>query len=399
MKKLLISTLLIAPFLLTACGNNNSHRTNGAHTTPSSEKLKAKASSYELDKIVKEYASSENKKVTRSEYDNFTKNKFTLEGAVAKYGTPTNFEGGDKGDKAIEVVFPTNEDKYSADLVFENSPKNGFGDWILKKKSVVETRSVTLSVYKKPKLNIKKSIKVDYSEAEAEKALNDNKDLTGKTVKLTAQKIEPASAFGYKVEAGKHLNFVSEDNPKVQTGDILIVRVKKVKSVAGSFVIYYDMLSKKHGSKHDDKDSNKNTEEKKSTDSDNNKNVSSSKKVSSKSADNDANTMTLSEFVNKYGMSPAAYKMEHEGMSQKQALASTPDGMKSSGEKQTEYQMKNPHAYENNNQSSHEDNTTQSDDEKYGAPGEAQKDLEDSMYQKGKDTMNAYKNGMEAAQN
>lgn len=48
---------------------------------------------------------------------------------------------------------------------------------------------------------------------------------------------------------------------------------------------------------------------------------------------------TLTEFVNKYGMSPAAYKMQYEGMSELQALQSTPDGMKTSGEIQLQHQL------------------------------------------------------------
>lgn len=42
----------------------------------------------------------------------------------------------------------------------------------------------------------------------------------------------------------------------------------------------------------------------------------------------------LSDFVNRYGESPAAYMMDHYGMSQSQALNSVPDNMKSSGELQ-----------------------------------------------------------------
>ena len=44
-------------------------------------------------------------------------------------------------------------------------------------------------------------------------------------------------------------------------------------------------------------------------------------------------------------------------------------------------------------------NQSNNDDDKYGKPGEAQQDLEDSMYQKGQDTMNAYLNGMQNAGN
>lgn len=40
----------------------------------------------------------------------------------------------------------------------------------------------------------------------------------------------------------------------------------------------------------------------------------------------------LTDFVNKYGMSPAAYKMQYEGMSEEEALRNTPNEMKTSGE-------------------------------------------------------------------
>lgn len=45
-------------------------------------------------------------------------------------------------------------------------------------------------------------------------------------------------------------------------------------------------------------------------------------------------SIDLHDFVNRYGESPAAYMMDHYGMSQQQALNSTPDNMKSSGELQ-----------------------------------------------------------------
>lgn len=43
----------------------------------------------------------------------------------------------------------------------------------------------------------------------------------------------------------------------------------------------------------------------------------------------------LHDFVNRYGVSPAAYKLQH-GMNEKEALDSTPDNMKTSGELQTQ---------------------------------------------------------------
>lgn len=48
---------------------------------------------------------------------------------------------------------------------------------------------------------------------------------------------------------------------------------------------------------------------------------------------------SLTDFVNEHGMSPAAYKMQHDGMSEKEALDSTPRGMKSSGEIQRQNEL------------------------------------------------------------
>jgi hypothetical protein len=45
---------------------------------------------------------------------------------------------------------------------------------------------------------------------------------------------------------------------------------------------------------------------------------------------------TLTGFLNKYGVSPVLYKIQH-GMSEKEAFETTPDSMKSSGELQTQF--------------------------------------------------------------
>lgn len=48
-------------------------------------------------------------------------------------------------------------------------------------------------------------------------------------------------------------------------------------------------------------------------------------------------SLSLTDFVNRYGMSPAAYRMKKMGMSQQQALEATPDSQESSGEIQLEH--------------------------------------------------------------
>lgn len=98
------------------------------------------------------------------------------------------------------------------------------------------------SVHKKKAAKLPKP---DYVTAEdAEAALNAGKVLEGKTVRFRVNDLRPKSAFGYNLETGEHLNFVSPHNPKVKVGDVVIVKVKEVTSTLGSFVIKYSNLHK-----------------------------------------------------------------------------------------------------------------------------------------------------------
>lgn len=82
----------------------------------------------------------------------------------------------------------------------------------------------------------------DYLDAAAfEKALNTGADLRGKTVRFKVDNITPDSSFGYNLQAGEHLNFCSNENPYVNIGDTITVEVKEVKSLLGSYIIYYDI--------------------------------------------------------------------------------------------------------------------------------------------------------------
>ncbi|MDE5557511.1 MAG: hypothetical protein K2J32_07430 [Ruminococcus sp.] len=83
---------------------------------------------------------------------------------------------------------------------------------------------------------------VDYKDAESfESALNAGEDLIGKTVTFTVEEFSPNSAFGYNLQAGEHLNFCSSENPNAKAGDTVTVKVESVKSVIGSYIIYYKM--------------------------------------------------------------------------------------------------------------------------------------------------------------
>lgn len=103
---------------------------------------------YELDEII-EKTEPGTQLIDYSDFNDFAIGTFTLEGAISKYGIPTNVTGADEGNDYIEVCFPTDESGYSADLVFKRM-KSNFGDWVLDKKNVVETSGIGFSKYTSP---------------------------------------------------------------------------------------------------------------------------------------------------------------------------------------------------------------------------------------------------------
>ena len=87
-----------------------------------------------------------------------------------------------------------------------------------------------------------KAVTPDYPDAASfEAALNEGVDTTGKTVQFTVSEFVPNSAVGYNMQAGEHLNFCSNTNPKVKTGDTVTVEVVEVTSSLGSYIISYKM--------------------------------------------------------------------------------------------------------------------------------------------------------------
>ncbi len=86
-------------------------------------------------------------------------------------------------------------------------------------------------------------VKIDYEDvASFEADLNKGEDLKGKTVTITVDKLVPDSAFGYNIQTGEHLNFCSDTNPGVQTGDTINVKVSEVFSLLGSYIISYEVV-------------------------------------------------------------------------------------------------------------------------------------------------------------
>lgn len=84
-------------------------------------------------------------------------------------------------------------------------------------------------------------VEADYTTAEFEAALNKGDDLTGKIVDVEIDELVPDSAFGFNLQAGEHLNFVSSKNPGKKAGEKMTVEIEEVENVIGSYVIKYKM--------------------------------------------------------------------------------------------------------------------------------------------------------------
>lgn len=83
------------------------------------------------------------------------------------------------------------------------------------------------------------SAEPDYTTEEFEKALNNGDDVTGKIVLVKIDDIAPDSAFGFNLQAGEHLNFVSSKNPNLEVGDEFIAEIEEVDHLLGSYIIKY----------------------------------------------------------------------------------------------------------------------------------------------------------------
>lgn len=95
------------------------------------------------------------------------------------------------------------------------------------------------------KIEEAKELTIDYNDAESfEKALNDGVDVENKVVKFEVSDYKPDSALGYDAWAGEHLNFISDDDIKADSGDEIIARVNEFDKKLGSWVIKYTLIEK-----------------------------------------------------------------------------------------------------------------------------------------------------------
>lgn len=88
-----------------------------------------------------------------------------------------------------------------------------------------------------------KEEKIDFNSAsDFEAALKEGQDTAGKTVTFVADNIIPDGTLGYTIWAGEHLNFISTEVLGWKVGESHTVKVKKVASSMGSFMITFENI-------------------------------------------------------------------------------------------------------------------------------------------------------------
>ena len=87
---------------------------------------------------------------------------------------------------------------------------------------------------------------IDYADAASfEKALNDGAKVNGRIVQFEVLEYKPDSVLGVNCWAGEHLNFISDNELDVGTGNVIVGKVTEEpsKTLTGSWKIHYDVLS------------------------------------------------------------------------------------------------------------------------------------------------------------
>lgn len=108
----------------------------------------------------------------------------------------------------------------------------------------ISLQMITLLIIISSLTGCNSKVTVDYENvADFEAALNEGEDLVDKVVVFTVNKFKPKSAFGFNLQTGEHLNFVSTKNPSIKEGETVTVKVTNISSVFGSYIIEYEKVN------------------------------------------------------------------------------------------------------------------------------------------------------------
>ncbi len=91
--------------------------------------------------------------------------------------------------------------------------------------------------------NNQNEIKVHYEDDKSfETDLNNGVDVKGKIVKFVVIKYAPDSLLGYNSHAGEHLNFISKNDLKLKSNDIVVAKVISTSKFLGSWMIEFEEI-------------------------------------------------------------------------------------------------------------------------------------------------------------
>lgn len=94
------------------------------------------------------------------------------------------------------------------------------------------------------------TVKPTYQTAnQVQTALNQNKQLKGKTVQVKVKSVSTNGNYGYVIKANdddQQLRFVSKNRPKVKTGQTITLKITSVEGILGTYIIHYRNLQLNH---------------------------------------------------------------------------------------------------------------------------------------------------------
>ena len=89
-------------------------------------------------------------------------------------------------------------------------------------------------------------VKVTYQNAnQVQTALNQNKQLKGKYVKIKVTSVVTNDNYGYVMKSNddEQLRFVSKEKPKVKSGQTVTLKISSVEGNLGTYIIRYRNLT------------------------------------------------------------------------------------------------------------------------------------------------------------
>lgn len=313
MKKIAIVILLSSTLLLAACSNNNA-----GNTVASSSKVESKASK---DKSTKNDVSFKDGVLETEDYKLKIKSTETIQSpSVDKPGLYVTFELTNKSDDTLtpfKVLYDIGfKQKTETSLVKMSAGYHSFdafGDDTDSMNRITERQNaLSNELLPEKTVEIYEAYSLDNVNDEVQ-VLPDIDDINPKN--FEAYVIKPTALSTGTSGSQSENGLALDDNGHI------ITQAQKDQLEAQRQPIYGDHSASIRDARYQEAIANGATEQE-ANDYANGKTTTYTPQQQP-SAQQDLDTLSLTDFVNKYGMSPAAYKIQVQGMSEEEALRST----------------------------------------------------------------------------